>query len=158
MVYLGVNVPLVTAVFLLPGYHVYLWGLLGMGSAAAIVIGLVRNRPSHPVAWVCIALAVTTFATGDITYDVLTDFLHQSNPFPSLADVFYIATVPLLVAGLIAMVRTRRGRDRDTGAMLHAHHHVGLRGLVVDLPDPAVRARRRRHSVLHIDLDCLPAR
>ena len=112
--------PLVAAVFLLPRYHVYLWGLLGLGSAAAIVVGVIRNRPAHRVAWLCVALAVTTFAAGDITYDVLTEFLHQSNPFPSVADAFYLATVPLLVAGLVAMVRARRRRDGDTGAMLDA--------------------------------------
>ena len=120
LVYLGANVPLVATVFLLPQYHVYLWGLLGMGSAAAIVVGVIRNRPAHRLAWLCVALAVTTFAAGDITYDVLTEFLHQSNPFPSVADAFYIATVPLLVAGLAAMVWTRRRRDGDTGAMLDA--------------------------------------
>jgi len=117
-VYLGANVPLVALVFLLPRYHVYLWGLLGLGSAAAIVVGVVRNRPAHRVAWICVALAITTFASGDITYDILTEFLHQSNPYPSLADVFYIATYPLLVAGLIGMVRARRGRDGDAGALL----------------------------------------
>ena len=46
-IYLGVNVPLVFAVFVLPGYHAYLWGLLGVGSAAAIVAGVIRNRPAH---------------------------------------------------------------------------------------------------------------
>ena len=118
--YLGANVPLVAVIFLLPQYHVYLWGLLGLGSVAAIVVGVARNRPAHPMAWFCVALAVATLAAGDITYDVLTEFLHQSNPFPSLADVFYMVTYPSLVAGLIVMVRTRRRRDGDTGAMLDA--------------------------------------
>src|SRR5271163_346913 len=33
--YLGANIPLVVAVYLLPHFHVYLWGLLGVGSAGA---------------------------------------------------------------------------------------------------------------------------
>src|SRR5579863_4919015 len=93
--YLAANVPLVVVIYLLPRYHVYLWGLLGVGAAAAVVTGIVRNRPAHPIAWLCVALALATFASGDITYDVETEFFHQVNPFPSLADIFYLATVPL---------------------------------------------------------------
>jgi diguanylate cyclase (GGDEF)-like protein/PAS domain S-box-containing protein len=119
-VYLGVNVPLVIAVFSLPQYHVYLWGLLGLGSSAAVIVGIVRNRPSRQISWILIALGLATFASGDITYDVLTKFLHEVNPFPSIADVFYLATYLLLSAGLITMVRSRRRRDGDSGALLDA--------------------------------------
>jgi hypothetical protein len=31
--YVALNVPLTVAIFSLPRYHVYLWGLLGLGSA-----------------------------------------------------------------------------------------------------------------------------
>jgi diguanylate cyclase (GGDEF)-like protein/PAS domain S-box-containing protein len=119
-VYLGINVPLVIAIFCLPQYHVYLWGLLGLGSAAAVVVGIVRNQPTHRSAWVVFALGVTTFAFGDITYDVLTEFLHEVNPFPSIADLFYLATYLLLAAGLLLMVRSRRRRESDAGALLDA--------------------------------------
>jgi diguanylate cyclase (GGDEF)-like protein/PAS domain S-box-containing protein len=119
-VYVGINVPLVAAIFALPAYHLYLWGLLSLGSAAAIVVGMVRNRPAHLMAWLLVVAGVTTFALGDITYDVLTKFLHESNPFPSLADVFYLATYVLLSGGLLAMVRARRRRDGETGALLDA--------------------------------------
>jgi hypothetical protein len=40
--YLIANIPLVLAVFLLPHLHVYLWGLLGVGSAGAIIVGCPR--------------------------------------------------------------------------------------------------------------------
>lgn len=114
------NVPLVAVIYYLPQYHVYLWGLLGLGSAAAVVVGVIRNQPTHRVAWVVVALGVTTFALGDISYDVLTEFMHERNPFPSIADVFYLATYVLLATGLLLMVRSRRRRDSDTGAALDA--------------------------------------
>ena len=112
--------PLVIAVYCLPQYHVYLWGLLGLGSAAAIIVGIVRNKPTHRAAWVVVAMGITTFAFGDISYDVLTEFMHERNPFPSIADVFYLATYVLLATGLLLMVRSRRRRDSDAGAALDA--------------------------------------
>jgi diguanylate cyclase (GGDEF)-like protein/PAS domain S-box-containing protein len=118
--YLAMNAPLVAAIFAFPRYHLYLWGLLSLGSATAIVVGVVRNRPGHLMAWVFVVAGVTTFALGDITYDVLTKFLHRSDPFPSLADVLYLATYVLLSAGIITMVRARRRRDGETGALLDA--------------------------------------
>lgn len=120
LVYLGLNVPLVVTVFLLPKYHVYLWGVLSLGSAAAIVVGVIRNHPAHRLAWLIIVVGVTTFAMGDISYDILTGVLHQPNPFPSIADIFYLATYPFLASGLVAMVRSRRRRDGDMGSLLDA--------------------------------------
>jgi len=141
-VYLGANVPLVVAVYLLPHLHVYLWGLLGVGSAGAIVVGVVRNQPSHRMAWVLLVFGVGTFAAGDITYDMLTEFLHQSNPFPSIADAFYLATYILLAAGLVMMVRGRRRRDGDTGPLLDALIITAGLGVLswVYLIEPYVRA------------------
>jgi diguanylate cyclase (GGDEF)-like protein/PAS domain S-box-containing protein len=118
--YLAINLPLVAAIFAFPNYHVYLWGSMALGSAAAIVLGIIRNQPTRRPAWVFVALGVTTFAMGDISYDVLTEFLHERNPFPSIADVFYLATYLLLATGLILMVRSRRRRDGDNGAILDA--------------------------------------
>lgn len=118
--YLGANIPLIVVVFLLPHLHVYLWGLLGVGSAGAMIVGVVRNKPAHRMAWVLLILGVGTFAAGDITYDVLTEFLHQANPFPSIADAFYLATYLFLAAGLVAMVRSRRRQDGDIGPLLDA--------------------------------------
>jgi diguanylate cyclase (GGDEF)-like protein/PAS domain S-box-containing protein len=119
-VYVGINLPLVAAIFSFPRYHVYLWGLLGLGAAAAVTVGIIRNQPTRRAAWVFVALGVTTFAMGDISYDVLTEFMHERNPFPSIADVFYLATYLLLSTGLILMVRSRRRRDGDSGAALDA--------------------------------------
>jgi diguanylate cyclase (GGDEF)-like protein/PAS domain S-box-containing protein len=117
--YVAANIPLVIAIFAFPRYHTFLWGSMGLGSTAAIVVGAFRNRPSRKSPWLIVALAQLAFITGDITYDVLTKFLHESNPFPSLADAFYLATYPLFAVGVFGMVRARR-RERDVGALLDA--------------------------------------
>jgi hypothetical protein len=117
--YVAANLPLIAAVFLFLRYHTFLWGALGLGGAAAVVLGTVRNRPGHRLPWILIAMALGTFISCDITYDVLTKYLHESNPFPSVADVFYLLTYPLAAAGLVGFVRARR-QERDLGALLDA--------------------------------------
>src|SRR5207244_5201977 len=94
-VYLAMSVPLAALTFALPRYHMVLWGLLGSGAAAAVVVGTLRNRPARKLPWLLVALALATFVTGDVVYDVLTDVLHWSNPFPSVADGLYLVTYPL---------------------------------------------------------------
>jgi diguanylate cyclase (GGDEF)-like protein/PAS domain S-box-containing protein len=117
--YLAANVPLVGLIFLFPQYHTFLWGSMGCGATAAVVVGTIRNRPRQKLAWILIALGLATFISGDITYDVLTRYMHENNPFPSLADVFYLATYPLLAAGVLGLIRARR-REQDAGPLLDA--------------------------------------
>jgi hypothetical protein len=117
--YLVANVPLVALIFLLPGYHTFLWGSLGWGAVAAVVVGTVANRPRRKLPWILVAMALAAFISGDIIYDVLTKYLHQTNPFPSLADLFYLVTYPLYAVGLLCMVRAR-SQERDVGALLDA--------------------------------------
>jgi diguanylate cyclase (GGDEF)-like protein/PAS domain S-box-containing protein len=117
--YLAANVPLVALIFLFLPYHTFLWGTMGVGATAAVVVGIIKNRPQRKLPWILFALALGTFISGDVTYDVLTIYLHESNPFPSLADVFYLATPPLLAVGLFFLVRSRR-EERDVGALLDA--------------------------------------
>src|SRR5579863_6181906 len=114
-VYLAANVPLVVLIFLFLPYHTFLWGTLGLGATAAVIVGAVKNRPRYKLPWVLIAMALGSFISGDITFDILTKYLHESNPFPSLADAFYLITVPLLAAGLFGLVRSRR-KEPDIGA------------------------------------------
>jgi len=114
-----VSLTLAALTFLLPQWHTVLWGALGLTSAAAVAAGIVLNRPTRKLPWVLVALALATFAAGDIVYDLLTHTFGQDNPFPSPADGFYLATYPLFAGGLLAMIRARR-KERDSGALLDA--------------------------------------
>ena len=117
--YLAANVPLVVLIFLFLPNHTFLWGSMGWGAAAAVVVGTVKNRPRHKLPWILVAMALGAFISGDITYDVLTIYLHENNPFPSVADIFYLVTYPLFAAGLLGLVRARR-EQKDAGALLDA--------------------------------------
>ncbi len=115
--YLLANVPLVVAIFADPRYHIYLWGSMGLCSTVAVVVGVVKNRPARGAPWVLVAMAQFAFISGGITYDFLTRFHHENNPFPSVADAFYLTAYPLLAIGLFLFVRAQ-SRERNVGALL----------------------------------------
>jgi len=107
LVYLAGAAILAIAYFSLPDLHMVLWASLGMSGVVAIVVGVHRNRPERPLPWYLLAAALTAFAAGDFTYNLLTSVLHQDNPFPSLADVFYLAMYPLCAVAIALFVRSR---------------------------------------------------
>jgi diguanylate cyclase (GGDEF)-like protein/PAS domain S-box-containing protein len=110
---------LTIASYAAPAWHLVFWPAIGLSGAAAIVVGIVRHRPRHKGPWVLVALAVVAFAVGDGYYEVLNDVLHVPNPFPCLADIFYLAMYPLIAAGLLLFIRYRNGRG-DRGSLLDA--------------------------------------
>ena len=99
----------VVGYFTVPGMegNGFVFSLIGLSAAAAIVVGAVRNRPDGMLPWLLFAAAQVSFVVGDLLYYAF-DF-----DFPSLGDVFYLATYPLLVSGLVMVIRARTpGRDR----------------------------------------------
>ena len=111
---------LTAAFYVFPAWHLVIWSSLALSSAGAIAAGVLMHRPTHPVPWWLLAIAVTVFAAGDTTYNVLTALLGQENPFPSLADVFYLAMYPIAAAGILLLIRHRTG-GRDRGSPFTAH-------------------------------------
>ena len=73
---------LTAAFYAFPDWHLVLWSTLALSSAGAIAAGVLIHRPSHPIPWWLLAIAVTVFAAGDATYIVLTTMLGQEQPVP----------------------------------------------------------------------------
>ncbi len=66
-----------------------------------------RNRK----AWLCVALAVTSWSAGDIYWSAAFSDLDASEiPVPSLADAFYVGMYPLAYAGFIVLARAAAKR------------------------------------------------
>jgi len=135
--YVMATVPFVAIAFALPSYHLVPWGVLGWSAAAAVVIGAIRNRPGRPLPWLLIAVGLALFVTGDMAYDLLTEVLHHRDPFPSVADVFYLATYPLFAGGLLGLLRARHP-ERNLRSLLDALIVAGSCGIFV--MEPYVRA------------------
>jgi signal transduction histidine kinase len=103
---------LVPAAGLLPRWaaKIGLYNGLALSAVVAILIGVIRYRPERPLAWYLFAVGLTSYATADIIFYTYQDILHR-DVFPSLADVFYLAAYPFLMAGLLRLIR-----DRSPGA------------------------------------------
>ncbi len=56
---------------------------------------------------------------GDVIYAAYEDVLLAEDPFPSVADMFYLAFYPCLVAAFVLLSR-RRAQGRDWGGVTDA--------------------------------------
>jgi diguanylate cyclase (GGDEF)-like protein len=94
--------------------------LINLFSAGCLIWAAVRSRTrSRRLArvWTLIALAQICLTAGDAIWAVLELGLGVS-PFPSIADAFYLAYYPLLVAGLLLLPTHRPNRDEAIQKML----------------------------------------
>jgi diguanylate cyclase len=89
--------------------------LIGFSSAAAILVGVRMNRPARPAAWYLFATATATWAVSDGLFGWY-EHVALVTPFPSVADVSYLAVYPLFGAGLLLLGRRPDAQHgRDTG-------------------------------------------
>lgn len=110
--YLSLVVPLTVLYLTYPSRRTVIWALIGLAGVTAIMVGLHLNRPARRWPWLALAAANLAFTAGDTAYNILNSFFDQNNPFPSVADAFYLSTYPLFAAGLIGFVHYRwPGRD-----------------------------------------------
>jgi diguanylate cyclase (GGDEF)-like protein/PAS domain S-box-containing protein len=110
---------LAVANFALPNQHVFIWTAIGASSAAAILVGVRRNKPRRAGPWFLLAGAVACLIAGDLTADLLIRVFHQQDPFPSVADLFYL-TMYLLIAGGMAWLYRLGVVRRDAAGVLDA--------------------------------------
>jgi diguanylate cyclase (GGDEF)-like protein/PAS domain S-box-containing protein len=108
---------LTAAFYARPSWHIPVWSVIGLTGATAVVVGVIRNRPRLATPWVLLAISLVSFAAGDTTYNLLTSVGHQVNPFPSIADVFYLITCATQIAGMVGLVRAGTA-SRDRSALL----------------------------------------
>lgn len=99
-----------------PGQNL-VYDIVGSAAVAAMLFGAWRYRPDRRLPWILMAIGQASFVAGDLLWDWYEAI--GENPFPSLADVLYLAGYPFLAFGLLLLVRRRLG-DGDRGGLLDA--------------------------------------
>ncbi len=72
-----------------------LFCLVGASGAAAIILGVRRNRPAHPAAWYLLAAGMASWTLGSALNAWYQQVL-QVETFPTPADAPSFATYPLI--------------------------------------------------------------
>jgi diguanylate cyclase (GGDEF)-like protein/PAS domain S-box-containing protein len=109
---------LTAAYYRLPGLRAETWGLIGLTSVAAIVVGVVINRPSRKTPWILLAAALSCFAAGQVSF-LVAKLEGTQLPFPSFADGLYLSTYPLYAGALLIFIWWR-SPDRDRRSLIDA--------------------------------------
>ena len=69
-----------------------------------------RSAGAERAGWIIFALACATWAAGQITWDIYELYLGIRVPFPSYADIGYLAYGPLMIVGLFVLRATQQER------------------------------------------------
>jgi signal transduction histidine kinase len=128
------------AYYLLDSPWQLVWGnVVAGGAVLAMAAGLWWRRPVPALPWLLLLAGVLCFAGGDVVWTVYEQ-VALIDPFPSAADVIYLAGYPLLAAALLLLIRGRSPR-RDWTSLIDATViAVGTSLLVwVFLVEPYVR-------------------
>jgi diguanylate cyclase (GGDEF)-like protein/PAS domain S-box-containing protein len=122
--YLGVGLVVMGAYFAIPEHasfsvqvvKVILYCSVSGSAAVAIGVGIGRHRPTQRLPWVLLLMSQLVYFAADASFYVRHNLLHLE-AFPSISDFLYLSHYPLLVAGLLLLIR-RRTPARDHGALL----------------------------------------
>jgi PAS domain S-box-containing protein len=92
-----------------------MFNVLGASSAVAILVGVRVNKPRRKLPWYLFSAGLILFVGGDVVTYNYQRFFHAELPFPSIGDVLYLAVYPLLVIGLLILIRRLTpGGDRTS--------------------------------------------
>jgi two-component system cell cycle response regulator len=126
VVYLATGVFVVAAYYLTVRLHapatlrITLYCLVSASAAVAVLGGAIRNLPAGRarLPWLFLGASQIVYAIADICFYVAHDILGDVD-FPALADPLYLGHYPLVVVGLILLIRLRTP-GRDVASLLDA--------------------------------------
>ena len=93
---------------------------LGLYGVIGVVAGIRVHKPSAAVAWWFMAAGLLLFFLGDVYTYSYPKLFHADVPFPSPGDAMYIGVYPVLMIGLLLLVRRRNQRAADGPGVIDA--------------------------------------
>jgi PAS domain S-box-containing protein len=94
------------------------FNLVGLTAVIAAIVGPIMNRTKDRDAWFLFAAGLGLQLAGDVvTYHPDIWFHLPNAPFPCIGDLFYVSVYPVLMAGILILVR-RRSPGRDRAALI----------------------------------------
>ncbi|HEY7625858.1 MAG TPA: EAL domain-containing protein [Ilumatobacteraceae bacterium] len=108
------------------GAAVYFFALHGVAASmywdvvaiAMLGYGFVKasRLEKHSAAWTTIIVGQALFVLGDVCFSVI-EHVFESDAYPNIGDVFYVAGYPFTAAGLLMLLRSQ-GASRDVGGVI----------------------------------------
>src|SRR4051794_11388911 len=96
-----------------------LMNALGLSPVIATVAGTRMHRPVYRTPWRFFAAGLALFWIGDLYTIGYSRLFGGEVPFPSIGDAAYVAVYPVLLIGVILLLR-RRNPTRDRGGSIDA--------------------------------------
>ncbi|HWT95464.1 MAG TPA: hypothetical protein VN238_20880, partial [Solirubrobacteraceae bacterium] len=94
-----------------------LMNLIGLSPVLAILAGIKLHKPASRGPWLFFAGGLTLFWLGDLYTIGYPRLFDREVPFPSIGDGAYVGVYPVLMAGLLLLVR-RRNPERDRAGLI----------------------------------------
>jgi diguanylate cyclase len=95
----------------------WFYDIIGASAVLVAFVGIIRNRPDRRLPWILVAIGQASFVAGDVLWNWYETI--GEDPFPSMADVLYLAGYPFIAVGLFLLIRRRLGGG-DRGGLLDA--------------------------------------
>lgn len=134
MGYLAIGLVLVVAYYTVPIFvgtiplRVVIYCAVSTSAALALWWGVRRNRPDPARPWIVLAVSQLVAALADTTF-YASHYVLRETSYPSIADIFYLGHYPLVVIGLLMLIRQRRA-ERDLPSLLDAASLTVVAGLL----------------------------
>jgi hypothetical protein len=113
--YLVAAVLATSVYFLLPEISQDVLYIFVAASAMGVTLVGARRQPAgRRLPLYLLAGGLLMAVVGEVIYMIYEDVLLVEDPFPSLADVFFVANYPFFAAALVLLIR-RRTPGRDWG-------------------------------------------
>jgi signal transduction histidine kinase len=111
--FLSIGCAAIAAYYLVPSSvgQALVYDGLNLAAVLAILWRLAQPSVGGQGHWAFIAAGAMMILAGNVAWDVY-ELLLDEPPFPSLADVFFLAEYPLLATGFLLMIRGRGRADR----------------------------------------------